>query len=149
MESWMSLTLNFIEEPSDFSNYVIHHDPIKGGKLVIGGYPFVTKDRRITHNDKLLAIGVDVWVNLIEFSKIKEFGSYEEYVTKRSKTKNTPKFLYCPIPDRSICQDRTLFEMIEVVHNLVRKGRFVYVHCLGGHGRSGVFACCSLMKYYG
>lgn len=143
----MSLTeLHFVTEPSRFSNYIIHHDPVRGGKLAIGGYPFVTEDRREAHTDKLLDLGVNVWVSLVESSETQAFGDYREYVLERSPTS---EFLDCPIPDRSVCRDSVLFELVETVYRLVREGKFVFVHCFGGHGRSGTFAACFLMRYYG
>ena len=148
IEEDMSLRLNFIEEPSNFSNYIIHLDPIKGGKLAVGGYPFVSEYRRSAHIDKLLTLGVNVWVSLVENSETEKFGAYKKYVTDNSPKNMLPLFLHCPTLDRGISADPLLFNMVEEVYRLVREGKFVYVHCFGGHGRSGVFAVCFLMRYY-
>ena len=124
--------------PTKFSNYIIP------GKLAIGGYPFISGDRSEVHTDKLIDLGVNVWVSLVEDSE--NFEDYTEYVLEKSPTS---EFLKCPIPDRKICKDEDLFQLVENVHQLVQDGKFAYVHCHGGHGRSGTFAACFLMRYYG
>lgn len=139
--------ITFIEDnPSDYCNWVIYPKTADGGGLIIGGYPYTRIKYRKRHLDKLLGIGVGVWVSLVEEHEKEKYGDYEPYVRKNS---DAPKFLSCPIPDRGVCRDADIFELVEIVYKLVKRQNLVYVHCWGGHGRSGVFNSCFLMRYYG
>lgn len=116
-----------------------------GGGLLIGEYPYM--EYRKTHLNKLLGarIGVDIFISLVEDEETEKFGDYKEYV---SKHKPKTIFYSIPTPDRGVTDDKPLFDMVYHVYKAVKDGKIVYVHCQGGHGRSGVFACCFLQLYY-
>ena len=55
-----------------------------------------------------------------------------------------------PIPDMSIIDDDTLINFIPHLAASVRQSnQCVYVHCWGGHGRTGVVIACLLASLYG
>jgi hypothetical protein len=63
------------------------------------------------------------------------------------------KYIKYPIPDRNIPENwksfaQLIIEICKVIKTLER-GELVYVHCKGGHGRSGVMVACILCYYYG
>ena len=79
-------------------------------------------------------------------------------LTDSDESKTTPyttkyKYIKYPIVDRKIPQDWKSFAQLvvkicHVIHHL-RDGEKVYVHCKGGHGRSGIMVACIFCHYYG
>ena len=74
-----------------------------------------------------------------------------------SQSSDSITYLHCPIPgmvsfiqtnlmmtesppDRDVIDDGEVTELITKVLAMLRRGERVYVHCYGGHGRTGVVA---------
>lgn len=62
------------------------------------------------------------------------------------------KYLHYPIKDRSIPSDYIFFskfviEISKIIRNIC-KGDLIYIHCKGGHGRSGILVSCLLCYIY-
>jgi len=53
-----------------------------------------------------------------------------------------------PIIDMSICNDNKLMDFIEHLCYLLKSKKKIYIHCKGGHGRSGCIASCLYGLYY-
>jgi len=78
-------------------------------------------------------------------------------LTNTEETKTTPyntkyKYIKYPIVDRKIPEDWKSFAQLvvkicQVIHNLDRDEK-VYIHCKGGHGRSGILVACIFCHYY-
>lgn len=78
-------------------------------------------------------------------------------LTKSDETKTTPyvtkyRYIKYPIVDRKIPEDWKSFAQLvvkicHVIHNLGRDEK-VYVHCKGGHGRSGILVASIFCQYY-
>jgi protein-tyrosine phosphatase len=134
---------DFPDNPSSRCNWVVKDK--SGGGLLIGGYPYL--EYKKSHLNKLLnkPVKVDIFISLVEDSETEKFGDYRKYVSKhRPKT----IFYSIPTPDRGVTDDKPLFDMVYHVYQAVKDGKTAYVHCQGGHGRSGVFSCCFLQLYY-
>jgi len=62
------------------------------------------------------------------------------------------KYIKYPIPDRKVPKDWKSFAqlIIQITSSIKSLGdkEMVYVHCKGGHGRSGVVVACVLCYYY-
>lgn len=79
-------------------------------------------------------------------------------LTDSDESKTTPyvtkyKYIKYPIVDRKIPKDWKSFAQLvvkicQVIHTL-GTGEKVYVHCKGGHGRSGIMVACIFCHYYG
>lgn len=50
--------------------------------------------------------------------------------------------IHFPIPDMDVVSDANVIELIHWLTPGILKGGKVYIHCKGGHGRSGVIAAC-------
>lgn len=62
----------------------------------------------------------------------------------------TSLHLSYPIPDRGAPTDPNNFhEFIATLVEQIRRGEKLYIHCRGGHGRSGLVVASILMAYYG
>jgi len=59
------------------------------------------------------------------------------------------EFWHCPIPDTGITDYEKLSEAVTVLIQKLQEDRTVYVHCWGGHGRTGTLICAFLVKAYG
>jgi protein-tyrosine phosphatase len=50
------------------------------------------------------------------------------------------KVIKFPIPDRRIVKDQDALSLVKRLNKLMDRGKVIYIHCLGGHGRSAVIA---------
>ena len=84
--------------------------------------------------------GVDVIVNLA-FSTEKKVKPYAVPVDKHVEVINFP------IRDRSVPENKIDFcSLVVQICNVLSKGKKVYIHCKGGHGRSGLLVA-SVIAY--
>jgi protein-tyrosine phosphatase len=79
-------------------------------------------------------------------------------LTRFNESKTTPycthyEYIHYPIMDHSIPRDLTDFvyfiAYIGHIINILEEGELIYIHCKGGHGRSGVVVAsllCSINK---
>jgi len=51
-----------------------------------------------------------------------------------------------PIKDRNISDLNTTIQLVDYIYNLLEQGYQIYMHCLGGLGRSGTIAACVGLK---
>lgn len=88
--------------------------------------------------DELEAWGVDVFINLANGSEKK----LKSYTT-------TKDVLHFPIQDRLVPHDKVAFcGLIIRICRMIECGKKVYIHCKGGHGRSGVVVASILAYKY-
>lgn len=64
---------------------------------------------------------------------------------------NQPKidFLHLPIVDGSVTTDDAICRLRDDCCERILKGEKLYIHCWGGHGRTGTLVCLILGKLYG
>ena len=60
-----------------------------------------------------------------------------------------PTFTHCPIKDCDICADHIAYNLAKDLAYAIRNGEIIYLHCWGGHGRTGVIVCLVLHLLYG
>lgn len=132
--------------PHDTCNYIFP------GKLLAGSYPGDRSEPG--HSAKIRALldaGVDAFVCLQEHMELST--RFTPYVgTANSLVAAAAKhleFWHCPIPDGHVTQDSGLAIAVATIVDRLLAGRVVYVHCWGGHGRTGTVLCALLVKVYG
>lgn len=60
------------------------------------------------------------------------------------------KYVKFPIKDYSVPKNWAYFAaLIVYIERVIRSGQKIYIHCRGGHGRSGVVVACVLRKLHG
>ncbi|KAK9727629.1 hypothetical protein K7432_001713 [Basidiobolus ranarum] len=146
-----SLIAEYPSNPTPYSNWVIP------GKVLCGAYPMVRdKNESRDHLRSLLAAGVTTFVCLQEQSELNMLPDYKSEVMDLhkelggEKTCRSIQFVHFPIRDGSILHDVLLNSLISVLEQRVFKNNeLLYVHCWGGHGRTGTLVACMLAKYYG
>ena len=88
--------------------------------------------------EALISWGVDVIVNLASVNE------------KKIKPYDVPpdtnvQVINFPIQDRSVPDDKLAFSILVVkIYEDMKKGKKVYIHCKGGHGRSGLLVAAIL-----
>ena len=53
-------------------------------------------------------------------------------------------FDHCPIKDGGIVADEIVFDLAKKLVDAIHNGDVIYLHCWGGHGRTGVMVCLIL-----
>lgn len=108
-------------------------------KLCVGGYP-----KNKFELDKILATGITTFVCLNQpFDKERIY----KYEKDFPKDKNC-LFINEPIEDMNITTDVKVRTLCENIVKKIYDGEKVYVHCKGGHGRTGTIAAIVLYMLY-
>lgn len=84
---------------------------------------------------------------LIEGSEFGEKGSRSRRQPKSEE--KTAKFVSFPIVDQSVADDELVRVFIEQLLERIARGEVLYVHCHGGHGRTGTICSLLLGRLYG
>ncbi len=94
---------------------------------------------------RLLDAGVRTFVDLTQ--TIDPLQSYEtaleEAAAERGLAVTYRRF---PVPDMDVPAPRTMASILAFIDDEVARGRKVYLHCLGGVGRTGTVAGCLLAR---
>jgi ribA/ribD-fused uncharacterized protein len=100
-------------------------------KLLVGCNP-------TNFTDKLYNLGITHIISLQD-----EKGAHNYVQDKKSK------YLNLPIPDRKIVDDETVIKYINSIQKIYDKKRSkIYIHCKGGHGRTGTIVALLLCKLF-
>lgn len=104
-------------------------------KALFGSFP----TQEIVH--LLEDLGVRYFIDLTISDELKTM----PYITKYN-------YIKYPINDRHIPHDWKSFAQLvikisDIIHNL-KYGEKLYIHCKGGHGRSGILVACIFCYYY-
>jgi ADP-ribosylglycohydrolase/protein-tyrosine phosphatase len=112
--------------------------------LVAGQYP--GSRGRITHTLKMAGIvnlEIDTIINLMELDELERFTPYQKAL--KHVIQNL-KIHHLPIRDMDIPDDQTLQRILDTMENDIENAKRVYVHCWGGHGRTGTVIGSWLVK---
>ena len=101
------------------------------GKILCGDRASLQMAREIC------AAGVTTFVSL---QQKHESAPYHDGITKHNAR---AKFLSLPIADQQTTGDAQVSSMVQEILRRVASGEVIYVHCRGGHGRTGTL--CSLL----
>jgi len=108
----------------DYSSYFVPR------QCLFGGFPTQTQVL------ELVELGVTNFIDL----------TFPNEVLKKYKLPQYCFYLNYPIPDRSIPTSVSEFSSIVMkVHESIIAGKKIYIHCKGGHGRSGILV--SILLY--
>jgi hypothetical protein len=129
---WGGLAHPGADGPAPFGYWVIE------GRLAAGGHPAVPEGGL----DRLLGAGVHAFVDLTEPGSPGD--GYRAVLDDAAPDVTIERF---PIPDFDIPSVDQAEVILDVIDRLLDHGRTVYVHCLGGRGRTGTVIGCWLIRH--
>jgi len=118
------------------------------GLLLAGEYP-----RNIDENSSrekiraLLETGVRCFANLTEIDEIARGVPLLEYESLLRKLGIPATVTRFPIPDKGIVPRTSIKMILDFIDQNLSDGVTVYLHCWGGHGRTGLVAGCWLARH--
>lgn len=132
-----SKTLFGKNQNASFMGPTIDSNVIVNERITVGGYP-----NRIEDISKLQKFGVTKFVCLNE-----EYGKKPSCPSYGDKLQED-EFLHFPIKDMSIVDDEEIKTLCGKLASFVMSGEHLYIHCSGGHGRTGVVVGILLKMLY-
>jgi|Laugrespbdmm15sd_2_1035082.scaffolds.fasta_scaffold06550_2 protein-tyrosine phosphatase len=127
--------------PTDESNWLFRKTPgSKYGAFAVGGYP-----DKPNYFEYLKRAGLDTFVCLNS-----EYGFYSkgDYYPRYGDTLPKDRFVHVPIEDMQTIDEKIIVRLAEDIVRRITNGENVYLHCAGGHGRTGTVALVVLHMLY-
>lgn len=121
-------------------------------RLLAGDYP-ADIDKAVTPKkiQLLLDAGVTFFLDLTQEYERTSQGSVEPYLLHLQKIAHerniTVKYQRMPIYDGGVPSQEFMNEILDVIDTALKNGHTVYVHCLGGIGRTGSVVASHLIRH--
>ncbi len=125
---------------------------VEPGRLLAGGFPGdMDPNRARKRLQRLLQAGVRCFISLQEIGEMSWTGCREDYAPLLEGLigADSGSGITChafPIPDMGIAERAIIREILHTINEALSEGRGVYVHCWGGHGRTGMVVGCWLRE---
>jgi protein-tyrosine phosphatase len=99
-----------------------------------------------------LHAGIRCVVNLVEEGELGHDGqalrSYQQLLTRLAGEQHLAiTYLRLPIRDRDVPSATTMEAILDAIDGALDRGQPTYVHCWGGHGRTGTAIGCYLARH--
>lgn len=123
------------------------------GALLAGGYPGRRDPDKVMRNIlHLLDVGIRDILSLMEMHEVtflsRAITPYESELPHILHRENRSlSVTRIPIEDMGVPSTRTMVEILDTVDDCIDRGRPVFVHCLGGRGRTGTVVGCYLVRH--
>jgi len=111
----------------------------------------LTKPKLSKKIKSILSSGITTFVSLQTPEEIHRFVPYKNVIDECLKSNpqfKQPKFVEFPIPDQFVAPTDKVFDFIEQLCVLLNAGENLYIHCWGGHGRTGTIIGCLIGRLY-
>lgn len=89
-----------------------------------------------------------MFVNLQEPKFLNKYDYYNRYAKLSDKDGRDVQFIHCPIDNFGVLDDSDFHLLLDELVGLA-PSHTIYIHCFGGHGRSGLISSALLQKIYG
>jgi len=123
------------------------------GKFMAGYYPASPDPEQTRKKLKaLLKCGIRCVINLMEENEENYYGKrfipYEEQLKQLAREMGTEvTCMRIPIEDMNVPSRQTMRMILDEIDSAVQRGCPIYVHCLGGRGRTGTVVGCYLARH--
>lgn len=119
------------------------------GRFLAGEYPrTLEEEKSLAKIRSLLSFGIGVFIDLTEpgessFSAA-PLMEYDSLLEKAGFPVEHKRF---PIPDRGTVSKEEIKRILDEIDRNIEKDRALYLHCWGGHGRTGLVTGCWLARH--
>ncbi len=127
---------------------------VKDGLLLAGGFPGTPEPNGTAERvASLVAVGVRTFISLQPIGESntrtgEPFPDYEPILDKlQSKIGEPLSFHRLPVPDCAAPTHAAAGKALDLIDDSLTSGKPVYVHCWGGHGRTGTIVGCWLVRH--
>jgi predicted protein tyrosine phosphatase len=126
---------------SDYANWVIPR------RLMAGPSPLIVSNEveRVTNLRSIIDDGIDTFVCLQSESSPE---AYKMYIPLDMIAQKNLVFLHFPIDDHKTPTHQAFVSSITTLLQAITSGRNIYIHCHGGHGRTGLYIVALLACLY-
>jgi protein-tyrosine phosphatase len=156
------ITLNYIKNKIDkthsfglYNNWIIPNLILCGPFCGLDGINYKTDQEVIDNLTKILSTGIDTFICLQkEISPqdgtigtvnnnfiwaFPKFCNYSYYIKNFLSTANC-NYIYLPIKDNSAPSLQEFSVLMDSIFSILEKDKKIFIHCAGGHGRTGMVA---------
>jgi len=121
--------------------------------LIAGAYPgSLSLEEAKKKTRALVECGVSLFLNLLDRGERNRFNPYDEHIRNHSSDlqKPLPVYVWLPIQDQHVADDQNLLPVLLKLLQCLRQPQppLIYVHCWGGHGRTGTIISLLLGALY-
>ncbi len=115
------------------------------GRFLAGQYPArIEMPNASERLDALLSAGIDTFINLAEPD---EMSAYLPLLRQRASLLNIqPAYITFPIVDLGLPEPEAMRSILDTIEQSLAEGRRIYLHCIGGIGRTGTVVGCYLIR---
>jgi len=125
-----------------------HRGPTKRSNWVVPGSLLCGDRSSLDSEDGLIAILKAGVTTIVCLQSRQETSVAVDYKKRARSIRDGMKFLEQPIPDQEVTEDVLIEDMIDRLLDLLAQGQVLYVHCRGGHGRTGTICALLLGRLY-
>lgn len=125
---------------------------VRNSLLLAGGFPGDYDDTGTKHKlQQFLNTGIRCFVSLQQPGEMGRGGPFKDYATIAQdlarKMDIAVTCLNFPIVDMGVPTQALMREILDTIEESMRDEKCVYVHCWGGHGRTGTVVGCWLREH--
>jgi len=141
-----NLNMESLKNPTANTNYLL------SDQILVGGYPLKDSEESDANElfdcnniSSIIKTGRNIFINLTTKYEKNKYYKYMNIVTDKV---DNPIFINYEIEDHDIPNDINSFRrFIKLLYVLIKdKTNKLYIHCAGGHGRTGLVCCCLLKE---
>ena len=74
-----------------------------------------------------------------------EYISYAYLINKNKDISKDVKYYHFPMADNTVPGHKSFINNLKIILQLLLDGKKIFIHCAGGHGRTGLYVACLLI----